>query len=244
MRLINMPADLPTPQIRKKSIRSFVIRAGRLTDGQRKSMEYGWPQIGLDLEEGVEGFERAFERQAPRVLEIGYGMGQSLLAMAEAEPEKDFVGIEVHPPGVGSLLLGAYDLVMSQVRIPNLKTYMADATDVLRECIRDARLSRIQIYFPDPWPKKKHHKRRLVQPDLLGLLVDKLEIGGVLHMATDWQPYAEHMLEVLHGEPRLENTVPVGDYAPRPDWRPSTRFEVRGEKLGHAVFDLVFTRKS
>ena len=239
-----MCAELPSPQIRKKSIRTFVIRAGRTTEGQRKALEYGWPVMGLDLDLGQQGYIQAFQRSAPRVLEIGYGMGQSLLQMAEAEPDKDFIGIEVHPPGVGSLLLGAYDLVMSEVRLPNLKTYMADATDVLRECVPIASLQRIQLYFPDPWPKKKHHKRRIVQPKLVELMAQRLEPGGVLHLATDWLPYAEWMMEILEAEPLLKNQVAAGEYAKRPEWRPATKFEKRGERLGHGVFDLIYRRQS
>lgn len=239
-----MSLELPKPQVRQKSIRTFVIRAGRTTEAQRKALEYGWPVLGLDLESGEQGFCNAFDRRAPRVLEIGYGMGQSLLQMAKSEPDKDFVGIEVHPPGVGSLLLGAYDLVMDQVLLPNLKTYMADATDVLRECVPHQSLQRIQLYFPDPWPKKKHHKRRIVQPALIELMAQRLETGGLLHLATDWHPYADWMMDILEAEPLLENKVAAGEFAPRPEWRPETKFEQRGERLGHGVYDLIFRRKS
>lgn len=239
-----MSAELPSPQIRQKPVRSFVIRAGRTTEGQRKALQHGWQDLGLDLEAGQAGFCEAFEREAPRVLEIGYGMGQSLLEMAAAEPDKDFIGIEVHPPGVGSLLMGAYDLVMSHKRLTNLKTYMADATDVMRECVPIGSVSRIQLYFPDPWPKKKHHKRRIVQPELISLMAERLQPGGLLHMATDWEPYAEWMLEILSAEPLLENQVAEGGFVPRPAWRPLTKFERRGDRLGHPVHDLIFLRKS
>ena len=230
------------PQIRQKPIRSFAIRAGRLTSGQKLALDLGWADIGLDLDGGQDAFVKAFDRDAPRILEIGYGMGQSLLQMANEQPESDFVGIEVHSPGVGSLIHGAYDLDAEIPRINNLKTYMADAVDVLRESVPENYLSRIQLYFPDPWHKKKHHKRRIVQPDLVALMVSRLKLGGVLHLATDWEPYAEHMLEVLKAEPRLINRV--DGYADRPDWRPITKFERRGEGLGHSVNDLVFTRES
>ena len=230
------------PQIRQKPIRSFAIRAGRLTSGQKLALNLGWQDIGLDLEGGQEAFINAFEGDAPRILEIGYGMGQSLLQMAKDQPQSDFVGIEVHSPGVGSLIHGAFDLDTEIPRLTNLKTYMADALDVMRESIPENYLSRIQLYFPDPWHKKKHHKRRIIQPDLVALMTSRLEVGGILHLATDWEPYAEHMLEVLLAEPRLKNTVQ--GYAERPDWRPITKFERRGEGLGHLVQDLVFIRES
>jgi tRNA (guanine-N7-)-methyltransferase len=233
---------LPSLQIRQKSIRSFAVRAGRLTAGQERALQLGWPHIGLDLEEGVSAFSSAFDREAPRVLEIGYGMGHSLLQMAEAEPDKDFIGIEVHSPGVGSLIQGAYNSELDLPRLTNLKTYMADAVDVLKEAIPVASLSRIQIYFPDPWHKKRHHKRRLIQPALVKLLSSRLQAGGVLHLATDWEPYAQYMLDVLSAEPSLNNAV--DGFASRPDWRPITKFEKRGEGLGHKVQDLVFERQS
>jgi tRNA (guanine-N7-)-methyltransferase len=235
-------SSLPNLQIRQKSIRSFAVRTGRLTAGQEKSLKLGWPNVGLDLEGGRAEFESAFERVAPRVLEIGYGMGHSLLEMAEAEPDKDFVGVEVHSPGVGSLIQGAFDFEKGAPRLNNIKTYMADAVDVLNEAIPPNSLARIQIYFPDPWHKKKHHKRRLVQPALVKLLSSRLEIGGLLHLATDWEPYAEHMLEVLSAESSLKNSN--RDAGSRPEWRPGTKFEKRGEGLGHKVQDFVFVRQS
>lgn len=173
------------PQIRQKPIRSFAIRAGRLTAGQKNALDQGWAAIGLDLNAGQQAFVSAFEGDAPCILEIGYGMGQSLLKMAAAEPEANFVGIEVHSPGVGSLIHGAFDIEAGTARLTNLKTYMADAVDVLREAVPESCLSRVQVYFPDPWHKKKHHKRRLIQPELVKLISSRLEIGGVLHLATD-----------------------------------------------------------
>ncbi len=230
------------PQIRQKPIRSFAIRAGRLTAGQKSALDHGWASIGLDLDAGQGAFESAFEGGAPRILEIGYGMGQSLLTMAKAEPESNFVGIEVHSPGVGSLIHGAFDLDTGAARLTNLKTYMADAVDVLREAVPENSLSRVQVYFPDPWHKTKHRKRRLIQPELVRLISSRLKIEGVLHLATDWKPYAKHMLKVLSQEPSLVNSV--DGYAVRPDWRPTTKFERRGEGLGHQVHDLVFVRQS
>lgn len=233
---------MPVLQIRKKPIRSFAVRIGRLTAGQERALQLGWSSVGLDLDGGVSAFGSAFDRQAPKILEIGYGMGHSLLEMAEAEQDKDFVGIEVHSPGVGSLIQGAFDTDTSEIKLTNIKTYMADAVDVLNEAIPPDSLARIQVYFPDPWHKNKHRKRRLIQPELVKLLSSRLEIGGLLHLATDWEPYAKHMLEVLSAESSLENTV--ADFVERPDWRPLTKFEKRGEGLGHKVQDLVFKRQS
>jgi tRNA (guanine-N7-)-methyltransferase len=223
------------PEFKPKSIRSFVIRAGRMTDGQRSAFDDYWPLYGLSLFGGQLDAETAFGNANPVALEIGFGMGDSLLAMAQAEPEVNFVGIEVHPPGVGRLINTA-----GKESIRNLKVYMADAKDVLEDCIPDGSLGRFQLYFPDPWHKKKHHKRRIVQPEFVALAARKLRPGGLLHMATDWQNYAEQMLEVLIAEPALENTAT--DYAERPTFRPTTKFETRGERLGHGVWDLLFRK--
>ncbi len=209
-----------------------------MTDSQRAAFEQFWPVYGLDLDEGPIDFAALFQRSAPTVVEIGFGMGDSLLEMCKTDPDTNFIGIEVHPPGVGRLIneAGKRDLT-------NLRVYMADAGDVLRECIPDRSLSRIQIYFPDPWPKKKHHKRRIVQPELLGLCNRKLTLGGLLHLATDWEPYAEWMLEALAQVPQLESTTETG-LSPRPEWRPETKFEKRGFGLGHNVHDLIYKRVS
>ncbi|UHQ53885.1 tRNA (guanosine(46)-N7)-methyltransferase TrmB [Microbulbifer sp. YPW16] len=224
-------------EYKKKSIRSYVIRAGRMTEGQRRAFDNYWGQYGLSLFAGPLDPAQEFGRQAPLVLEIGFGMGDSLLAMAEAEPDKDFIGIEVHPPGVGRLINNA-----GKAGVKNLRVYMADAVDVLNDCIADASLDRFQLYFPDPWHKKKHHKRRIVQPEFVRLLCTKLRPGGLMHMATDWENYAGHMLEVLEAEPALENTAGAGQYAPRPEFRPQTKFEQRGQRLGHGVWDLLYRR--
>lgn len=223
------------PEFKPKSIRSFVIRAGRMTDGQRGAFESHWPTYGLSLFNATLVPQAVFGNNNPLVVEVGFGMGDSLLTMAKAEPDLNFVGIEVHPPGVGRLINGA-----AQNGLTNLKVYMADAKDVLTDCIPDASLARFQLYFPDPWHKKKHHKRRIVQPDFIALITRKLQPGGLLHMATDWQEYAEHMLEVVRAEPHLANTVV--DFAPRPEFRPITKFETRGERLGHGVWDLVLRK--
>ncbi|WP_237067857.1 tRNA (guanosine(46)-N7)-methyltransferase TrmB [Microbulbifer guangxiensis] len=225
-------------EYKKKSIRSYVIRAGRMTEGQRRAFDTYWGTYGLSLFDGPLDPVATFGREAPLVLEIGFGMGDSLLAMAEAEPDKDFIGIEVHPPGVGRLINNA-----GKMGVRNLRVYMADAVDVLNDCISDDLLDRFQLYFPDPWHKKKHHKRRIVQPEFIRLLCSKLKSGGLMHLATDWENYAEHMLEVLEAEPALENTAGVGQYAPRPEFRPETKFERRGQRLGHGVWDLLYRVK-
>ena len=222
------------PEYRSKPIRSYVVRAGRMTGAQRQAFDSGWERYGLQLADGEIDLPQVFGRSATSVLEIGFGMGDSLLQMAIDQPNTDFIGIEVHPPGVGSLInaAGARDL-------DNLRLYLADATDVLRECIPDQSLDRLQLYFPDPWHKKKHNKRRIVQPDFLQLIRRKLKVGGHLHMATDWQPYAEQMLELVDIAEGFSNIAGIGNYAPRPDYRPLTKFEKRGERLGHGVWDLL-----
>ena len=224
------------PEFKKKSIRSYVIRMGRITEPQRKAFDDHWANYGLSLHDGPADWPTIFGRTVPVVLEIGFGMGDSLLEMAVAEPEKDFIGIEVHAPGVGRLINNA-----AEQGATNLRVYMADALDVLEDCIPDASLSRVQIYFPDPWHKKKHHKRRIVQPEFVQRLRDKLVVGGLLHLATDWQNYAEHMLEVMSAAEGYRNAAGEG-YAQRPAFRPSTKFERRGERLGHGVWDLLFEK--
>lgn len=226
------------PEYKKKPVRSYVVRSGRMTDGQIKALQAHWCRYGLSLFDGQPtSWADIFQRQAPLVLEIGFGMGASLLQMAIAEPDKDFIGIEVYPPGVGGLLAAA-----AKQDIGNLRVYLADAVDVLDDCIPEQSLARVQIYFPDPWHKKKHHKRRLVQKPLMEKLVNKLVTGGVLHLATDCQAYAEHMVEVLENIPSLENMAQPGPYGQRPAYRPLTKFEHRGLGLGHGVWDLLYRR--
>lgn len=225
------------PEYKKKSIRSFVIRSGRMTESQAKAFDSHWKNVGLSLFDGAIDPSALFGRKAPLVVEIGFGMGDSLVDMAAADPDSDFIGIEVHPPGVGRLINRVGNEGLS-----NLKTYMADANDVLEDCIADGSLARVQLYFPDPWHKKKHHKRRIVQPEFVAQLVRKLQPGGKIHMATDWENYAEHMLEVLQANPDISNDSPSGDYVAKPAWRPHTKFEARGERLGHGVWDLLFTK--
>lgn len=220
-----------------RRIRSFVLRTGRMTEGQKRAYDIHWPTKGLALADGKVDFADVFGRRAPVALEIGFGMGDSLAAMAKNDPDTDFVGVEVHSPGVGRLMY-----LIDELGIDNLRAYCDDAVEVLEHCVPDASLSRVQIYFPDPWHKKRHHKRRLIQPDFIALLAQKLCDGGVLHLATDWENYAEHMMAVMTASPDFSNTQGLGVYAPRPEYRPVTKFEKRGERLGHGVWDLLFVK--
>ncbi|MFN2329195.1 MAG: tRNA (guanosine(46)-N7)-methyltransferase TrmB [Chromatocurvus sp.] len=222
----------------RRPIRSFVLRTGRMTEAQQRAFDREWNRWGLDYSPAELDLDAIFAPNMPRVLEIGFGMGQSLVDMAAASPEKGFIGIEVHRPGVGRLL----HLVAEQ-GLGNVRVFCHDAVEVLRDCIAVGALDTVQIFFPDPWHKKRHHKRRLIQPDFVDLLVSRLRPGGFLHLATDWAPYAEHMLQVLSDNRRLQNTADDGTYVPRPDTRPLTRFEQRGTRLGHGVSDLVFTKR-
>ena len=218
-------------------IRSFVKREGRLTKGQAAAVERQWPVMGLE-HQGVEiDFSQSFGRTAPLVLEIGFGMGHSLVEMAKNDPASNYVGIEVHGPGVGACLMEA------EVQgISNLRVMQHDAVEILEDCIADNSLNKVQIFFPDPWHKKRHHKRRLIRPDFVQLLQQKLQPGGILHLATDWENYAEHMLEVMHSEDGWKNLSSSNDYVPRPDARPLTKFEKRGHRLGHGVWDMQFQK--
>lgn len=223
------------PEFRPRAVRSFVIRSGRMTDGQKSAFKKHWPVYGLELDQGLLDQGRDFGRSSDLIVEVGFGMGDSLLQMCQNTPDANFVGIEVHPPGVGRIISRA---ALEQVE--NLRVYMADAKDVLAECFADQSIDRIQIYFPDPWHKKKHHKRRLIQNEFLNVLQPKLKPGGILHLATDWQNYAEHMLEVMESQGRFVNLAGEGQYSLRPEWRPETKFECRGHKLGHEVWDLIY----
>lgn len=216
-----------------RPIRSFVKREGKLTSGQKNAIDELWPVYGVDLSEQQIDLAGLFGRDAFTVLEIGFGNGLSLADMAEAFPQHNFFGVEVHRPGVGSLLVQVKHRGLSNIRVSQ-----DDAVQVLEQQVPDSSLDRVQIFFPDPWHKKRHHKRRLIQPGFVGTLVDKLKPGGVVHVATDWQNYAEHILEVLEQESRLQNTVE--QYAPKPDYRPDTKYEERGKRLGHGVWDLLF----
>jgi tRNA (guanine-N7-)-methyltransferase len=220
-----------------RAIRSFVLRAGRMGTGQARALAELGPRFVLPFEPRPLDPNTVFGRRAPLVMEIGFGMGDATAQIAAAMPGTDFIGCEVHAPGVGALLRQIGERGLS-----NLRIVQHDAVAVLRDMIEPASLAGIHVFFPDPWHKKKHHKRRLVQPGFVAELAARLSPGGYLHCATDWQPYAEQMLEVLQGEPSLVNTVETG-YAPRPAYRPLTKFENRGLKLGHGVWDLVFHRR-
>ena len=222
---------------KRREIKSFVLRQGRMTAGQQRGMDECWGKWGLELKNGALDMATVFGREAPVVLEIGYGMGLSLVAMAGAETDKNFIGVEVHRPGVGSLLNEA-----NTAGLTNVRTFNDDAVEVLKQCIPDGSLSRVQIYFPDPWHKKRHNKRRLVQPKFIELLRPKLKIGGVIHLATDWENYAEQMMEVMSDAEGFKNREAPQEYSPRPEFRPLTKFEKRGQKLGHGVWDLLFER--
>ena len=216
-----------------------MLRAGRMTTAQQRGWDEGFPRFGLDIGAGAIDWDSTFAGAGHRVVEIGFGMGDSLLTMAQAQPDSQFVGVEVHRPGVGKLLAG----LLAQ-HVSNVRVYAEDAVEVFERALTSASLDAVHIYFPDPWHKKRHHKRRLIQPALVALLASRLRPNGVLHLATDWQPYAEHMAEVLAAEPLLENTVAQGPYAPRPAYRPLTKFEQRGQRLGHGVWDLLYRRRA
>ncbi len=224
-------------EFKKKAIRSYVIRGGRMTEAQEKAFNEWWPKYGLSLFDGKVDPEELFGRSAQLVVEVGFGMGDSLLEMAQNEPEKDFIGIEVHPPGVGRIINEAGKLNLS-----NLRVYMADANDVLEDCIPAGKVDRFQLYFPDPWHKKKHTKRRIVQAKFVHMVHRALKSGGVFHLATDWQHYAEHMMEEMSLAKGFENTAGEYCFSLRPDYRPVTKFEKRGEGLGHPIWDLMFSR--
>ena len=219
-----------------RSIRSFVTRAGRITEAQQRALVQLWPKYGIEFAPEPLEARALYGRDAPRTLEIGFGNGENLAALAQAHPDQDFLGIEVHRPGVGRLLR-----VLESQQLTNVRLICHDAVEVLAQQIPAQWLQEILVFFPDPWPKKRHHKRRLIQPEFARLLATRLAPGGYLHCATDWEPYAQQMLEVLAAEPAFANTA--AGYAPRPEWRPLTKFENRGLKLGHGVWDLVFTRR-
>jgi tRNA (guanine-N7-)-methyltransferase len=219
-----------------RPIRSYVLRQGRVSNAQARAHHDLLPRFGIQYSNQIVDLGKAFGRQAPKILEIGFGMGETTATIAAAHPENDYLGIEVHTPGVGSLLKQ-----IGERELSNLRLVQHDAVEVLRGMIAPDSLDGAHLFFPDPWPKKRHHKRRLVQTDFVALLASRVKPGGYVHMATDWQEYAEQMLAVLSAEPLLENTAT--DYAPRPHYRPQTKFETRGLKLGHGVWDIVFKKK-
>lgn len=222
--------------IATRAIRSYVLRQGRVSKAQRRACETLLPRFGIPFRAEPLDLDRVFGRSAPKVLEIGFGMGETTTAIAEAHPETDFLGIEVHTPGVGSLLRE-----IDARQLTNIRIVQHDAVEVLGQMISPGSLDGMHVFFPDPWPKKRHHKRRLIQPAFVSLAASRLKPGGYLHIATDWQEYAEQILSVLSAEPALENTAP--GYAARPAHRPQTKFERRGIGLGHGVWDVVFRRR-
>ena len=219
-------------------IRSFVVRAGRMTTGQSRALDALWPKYGVEYSPAVLDLDALFGRRAPRTLEIGFGNGEHLAALAAAHPGQDYFGIEVHRPGVGHLLMLAADK-----NLTNVRTSQHDAVDVLGGQIAVGSLDEVLVLFPDPWHKKRHHKRRLIQPPFVALIASRLRAGGVLRLATDWEEYALQMLEVLRASGDFTNLSPTGDWMPRPEERAPTRFEKRGARLGHGVWDLAFVRK-
>jgi tRNA (guanine-N7-)-methyltransferase len=220
-----------------RRIRSFVRREGRLTKGQQRALEELLPRYGINLQQGELDLNTLFGREAFRVLEIGFGNGASLAEMAVNHPENDYLGIEVHRPGVGNLLLQIEKQQLNNIRVSN-----DDAVDVLEQQIPNASLDAVYLFFPDPWHKKKHHKRRILQPAFAQLVQRKLKSGGIFHLATDWENYAEHMLEVMSTANGFENSAGKGNYIARPEYRPLTKFEQRGHRLGHGVWDLIFKK--
>ena len=225
----------PPPHLRR--IRSFVLREGRMTPAQERAFTTQWPRYGIDYTGTQQDFAARFGRTAPLVLEIGFGNGEALAWASEHDGARDYLGIEVHGPGVGRLMnaLAARDA-------SNVRLYRHDAVEVLEHEIAPGTLAEVRIWFPDPWHKARHHKRRLIQPAFVALLATRVAPGGLLHLATDWQPYAEHMLETLEAAPDWRNAVGPGRYADKPDWRIETHFERRGLNLGHGVHDLLYRR--
>lgn len=228
---------MPDSSLTSRAIRSFVIRNGRMTDAQKSAMETLFPVYGLPYQETMLDFQGLFPNDSPLWLEIGFGDGEALLNIASAHPEVNFLGIEVHAPGVGHLLAG-----IDRLKLPNVRVMRHDALEVLDNMIAAASLDRILLFFPDPWHKKRHQKRRILQTNTIASVKTALKPGGVLHCATDWQDYAESMLEVLQGDRELRNLSGSGGYAETPDYRPRTRFEARGLRLGHSVVDMLFEK--
>ena len=222
---------------RQRAIRSFVVRGGRLTEAQQRALQLLWPRYGIEYSTAPLDLPTVFGRNSPCTLEIGFGNGDNLVALAIAHPERNFIGVEVHPPGVGHLLRKA-----AAANIGNLRVIRHDAVEVLRNQIGDGSLDSVLVLFPDPWHKKRHHKRRLIQADFAALVASKLRLGGTFQLATDWTPYAEAMLEVLDQAAGLRNCAGSGRFVPRNPGRIVTRFEQRGERLGHAVHDLCYER--
>jgi tRNA (guanine-N7-)-methyltransferase len=219
----------------RRPIRSYVLRQGRVSKAQQRAHEALLPAFGIPFVPTLIDLDHAFGRRGPRVLEIGSGMGETTAAIAEAHPDTDYLAIEVHTPGVGSLLKQ-----IKEKNLANVRVVQHDAVEVVRHMLPPESLSGVHIFFPDPWPKKRHHKRRLIQPEFVRLLATRMKRGAHLHVATDWHEYAQHILAMLSAETMLRNTAQ--HYAPRPSYRPQTKFETRGRNLGHEVWDIIFTR--
>lgn len=220
----------------QRSVRSYVLRQGRLTPAQQRACEAFLPRFGIPYRETLLDLNEAFGRRAPKIIEIGFGMGETTAAIAARHPENDYLGIEVHTPGVGSLLKR-----LAEANLTNVRVIQHDAIEVLANMIPAESLDGAHLFFPDPWPKKRHHKRRLIQPVFVSLLSSRMKPGAYVHAATDWEDYAQQILAVLAAEPTLVNTA--RGFAPRPEWRPQTKFEARGLKLGHPVWDVLFRRR-
>ncbi len=221
----------------RQPVRSYVLRAGRITRAQKRALDDLLPRLGIPYAAAPLELERVFGRQAPRVMEIGFGNGDTLVTLASKSPDTDFIGVEVHPPGIGHCLLAIESMGLTNVRV-----IAHDAVEVLTNQLPPASLDELQLFFPDPWPKKRHHKRRIMQPAFAALVASRLRPGGRLKLATDWEPYAAWMLEVLGASPEFTNAASSGGCVDRPD-RGATRFESRGRRLGHEVFDLEFVRR-
>lgn len=221
-----------------RTVRSFVARGGRMTEVYRQALEELWPLFGLELTASKLDLKHIFGREAPVNLEIGFGDGRSLLQMALENPECNFIGIEVYKVGIAKLLLG-----IKKYNLTNIRVYCADAIEVLNNCLPDGSLRQVQLFFPDPWPKARHHKRRIVQPNFVNLVASKLKNDGRFHMATDWENYAQHMLAIMEQEDVFINVAGKGNFALRPSTRALTKFEQRGHRLGYGTWDLIFNKK-
>lgn len=221
---------------RSSHIRSYVLRQGRISNAQQRCLDHLWPVYGIPYCQQPLDMGQVFGRVATRILEIGFGMGETTAAIAQAHPQNDYLALEVHTPGVGSLLKQ-----IEEAGLKNIRIIQHDAVEVIRDMLTDSVLDGVHIFFPDPWHKARHNKRRLIQPVFVKQLAARIRVGGYIHVATDWQDYAEQVLEVLRSEPSLENDAV--DYAPRPAYRPLTKFEQRGLRLGHGVWDLIFRKK-
>lgn len=232
-----MTSSPTTESNHHRTIRSFVLRTGRLTKGQEQAIETGWSTLGIDEGSSVLDYEALFSRNAPVILEIGFGNGETLAQMAQAMPEYNFIGVEVHTPGVGHLLH-----LLQREQLSNVRVMNTDAVEILKQRIAPHSLARVQIFFPDPWHKKRHHKRRIVQSEFMDLVVSRLSPQGMIHLATDWEPYAQHMAEILDANTQLRRVQPDSPFIERPKHRPLTKFEQRGQRLGHGVWDLMYQR--